>query len=63
MFRISKGYDYVTKTIRLPEPIVEQLEKLAVEYNISLNQLVNQCVKFALENREKENESCDSTQN
>lgn len=48
MFRIAKGYDQVTKTIRIPEPIAEKLEMLAAENNISFNQLVNQCITFAL---------------
>ena len=49
MFKIAKGYDSVSKTIRIPEPVVERLETLAAENNISLNQLVNQCIHFALE--------------
>lgn len=51
MFRIAKGYDQVTKTIRLPEPVADELDKLAAENNISFNQLVNQCIHFALESQ------------
>lgn len=53
MFKISKGYNVVPKTFRLPEPIIKELEKLAFENNISMNQLVVQCIKYALENMEK----------
>ncbi len=53
MFKIAKGYDSVTKTIRIPEPLAEELATLATQNNISLNQLINQCVVFALEHREK----------
>ncbi|WP_295154875.1 hypothetical protein [uncultured Ruminococcus sp.] len=53
MWKIQKGYDYVTKTFRLPVEQVEQLDKLAYENNLSLNQLVIQCLNFALENLDK----------
>lgn len=61
MFRISKGYDHITKTIRIPIPLAETLEELAAENDISLNQLINQCIRFALENQDKndyEKEMC-----
>lgn len=57
-FRISKGYDQVTKTIRISAPLAEELERLAAENDISLNKLINQCIRFALENQ-GENESGD----
>lgn len=60
MFKLQKGYDeYVTKTFRLPREFVEKLEKLAFENNLSLNQLVLQCLKYAIDNldtSENENE-------
>lgn len=53
MFEIQKGYnEYVTKTFRLPKEFVEQLEALAFENNLSLNQLVMQCLKYAIDNME-----------
>ncbi len=57
MFRIAKGYDHVTKTIRIPAPLAEELEHLAAENCISLNQLVNQCIQFALDNQSDLEES------
>lgn len=48
MFKIVKGYDSVSKTIRIPEPTAQKLEQLAGANNISFNQLVNQCIEFAL---------------
>lgn len=55
MFEIQKGYnDYVTKTFRLPKEFVEQLETLAFENNLSLNQLVMQCLKYAIDNMEED---------
>lgn len=52
-FQIKKGYDTVTKTFRFPIPIAEKLEKLAAENNISLNQLVLQCIEYAFNNLKK----------
>ncbi len=49
MFKIAKGYDHVTKTVRLPEPIAMKLETLATENSLSLNQLVIQCIQYALD--------------
>ncbi len=51
MFKLQKGYsEYVTKTFRLPKEFVEQLEKIAFENNLSLNQLVIQCLQYAIDN-------------
>ncbi len=57
MFRIAKGYEQVTKTIRIPEPVAEQLDKLAAENNISFNQLVNQCIQFALNSQDNRDDA------
>ncbi len=53
MWKIQKGYDSVSKSFRLPVELVEKLDKLAYENNLSLNQLVIQCLNFALENLDK----------
>ncbi len=51
MFKLQKGYEeYVTKTFRLPKEFVDELEKLAFENNLSLNQLVIQCLKYSIDN-------------
>lgn len=50
MFKIQKGYDTITKTFRLPEEMAERLDSLAYKYNLSLNQLVVQCLGYALDN-------------
>ncbi|MBR1384351.1 MAG: toxin-antitoxin system HicB family antitoxin, partial [Ruminococcus sp.] len=41
-------------SFRLPEELVEKLDKLAFENNLSLNQLVIQCLNYALDNMEEE---------
>ena len=54
MFKLQKGYEeYVTKTFRLPKEFVDELEKLAFENNLSLNQLVIQCLKYSIDNLDK----------
>ena len=55
MWKIQKGYDSVSKSFRLPAELVDKLEKLAFDNNLSLNQLVIQCCKYALNNLEEEN--------
>ena len=60
MFRLQKGYEeYVTKTFRLPKEFVEELEKLAFDNHLSLNQLVTQCLKYAIDNLDGETGSED----
>ncbi|MHC1771148.1 MAG: toxin-antitoxin system HicB family antitoxin [Flexilinea sp.] len=56
IFRIKKGYNSISKTFRLPIELVEKLEKLATEHNISLNQLVIQCLEFIMDNLGNEGE-------
>lgn len=52
MLKIPKGYDSVSKTFRLPVELVQEMEKLASTNKISLNKLVVQCLKYAMENIE-----------
>lgn len=51
MFKIEKP-EYVNKTFRMEKKLVEQLEKLAQNENISVNSLVIQCCNYALDNLE-----------
>lgn len=50
MLEIEKGYESINKTFRIPVNIVEQLERLAGEYNTSVNKIVVQCLQYALDN-------------
>jgi predicted HicB family RNase H-like nuclease len=50
MFKISRGYEHISKTFRIPLPLLDRLEGLAYKNNISLNQLVIQCLEYAMEN-------------
>ena len=49
MFKVKKS-EYVNKTFRLPIELVQKLEILAQNKNVSLNNLVIQCCEYALEN-------------
>lgn len=53
MFKIQKGYDSESKTFRLPVELIVQLEKLAVQNKLSLNQLVVQCLNYAVSNLDR----------
>lgn len=52
MFRVSKP-EYSNKTFRMPNELIAQLEKPAQDKGVSLNQLVIQCCKYALDNLEE----------
>ena len=56
MFRIRKN-DTVTKTFRMPTDMLKELEKHAQRHNISVNKLVIQCCKYALDNLDPEDAS------
>lgn len=53
MFQIKKPQSS-SKTIRMPNELIEKMEKLAASKDISFNQLVVQCCKYALEHLEKD---------
>ena len=53
MFEIKKP-SASNKTIRMPDDLIERLERLAAQNDISFNQLVIQCLNFALENLDNE---------
>ncbi len=51
MFEVKKE-EYVNKTFRLRKSLVEELEKVAAENSVSLNELISQSCQYALENME-----------
>lgn len=53
MFKINKP-EYGNKTFRMPEKLIQSLETVAQQQNISLNKLVVQCCEYALKNLEPE---------
>ena len=50
MFTIKPGYNTVTKTLRLPEQMTLELERIAKENKVSFTSVVVQCLEYALEN-------------
>lgn len=55
MFEIKKP-SASNKTIRMPDNLIEKLERLAAQYDISFNQLVVQCCEYALDNMKQAEE-------
>ena len=53
MFVVKKP-ESSNKTIRMPNELIDKLEKLATSNDISFNQLVVQCCEYALENLQKD---------
>lgn len=57
MFKIQKGYDdKVYKSFRLPTELVDRLNILAGKNCLSLNALVVQCLEYAIDNLEEDDE-------
>ncbi len=52
MFKVTKP-QHINKTFRMPAELINELEKLAQEKDVSLNQLVIQCCQYALKHLNK----------
>ena len=50
---IIEKEEYTNKTFRLNKKLVAEMEKVRKEKGISLNKLVDLCVRYALENLDK----------
>ena len=48
MFTVKKSASS-NKTVRLPNELIERLERIAAENDVSFNRLVVQCCEYALE--------------
>ncbi len=53
MFKVKKQ-EYINKTFRMPVEMIKEMEVLAQSKEISLNQLVIQCCKYALDDLEEQ---------
>ena len=42
-------------SMRIPTKVLEKLDKKAADFEISRNELINQCIAFALENMDEAN--------
>lgn len=56
-FRPKNKSEKIVITIRIDDYRVEELDQIANKINISRNELINQCLDFALENLEFEKDS------
>ncbi len=53
-FKIERE-EYVNKTFRINKKLVERMEKICDDKNISLNKLVVKCIEYALDDMEEDN--------
>ncbi len=53
MFKVEKP-EMINKTFRLPAKLVQELQIIAQEQGVSLNNLVQQCCEYALKHLDKE---------
>ena len=49
MFKIKPGDVTVTKSLRIPSRLVQRLDILAKEHDVSFTELVLQCLEYALD--------------
>lgn len=51
MFKLKKEYvEYENKSLRLPKDLIEKVQALANENQMSFNKVVIQCIEYALNN-------------
>lgn len=55
--RIPENHSGVSKTLGLPEDIVDEIQKISDKKNLSFNKVVIEFLKFGLENFEDDNNS------
>lgn len=54
MFSVKKErVEYENKSLRLPTDLIEKVQLLADENEVSFNKVVIQCIDYALEHMEK----------
>ena len=56
MFKIKKeSAEYENKSLRLPKDLIEKIQCLANDNDLSFNKVVIQCIEYALDNMENNN--------
>lgn len=55
--KIPENHSGISKTLRLPEDIVDEIQKISDKKNLSFNKVVIEFLKFGLENFEDDNNS------
>lgn len=57
MFRVKKDrIEYENKSLRLPTDLIEKVQGLADKNDISFNKVVIQCIDYALDHMDKNND-------
>lgn len=56
---VPKKSDKEVISIRISSDMLKKIDDAAIKYDLSRNELINQCIAFALENLKKENEPDD----
>ena len=54
--KIPENHSGITKTLRLPEDIVDNIQDIADKKNLSFNKVIIEFLKFGIENFEDEEE-------
>ena len=54
--KIPENHSGITKTLRLPEDIVDNIQDIADKKNLSFNKVIIEFLKFGLENFEDDEE-------
>ena len=54
-FHKKTNKKYVQYTLRIEENILEKIKKISTKENLSINEVVNQSLKFAIDDYEKNN--------
>lgn len=57
MFKLKKeSTEYENKSLRLPKDLIDIVQKLADENDLSFNKVVIQCIEYAIDNMENQDE-------
>ena len=54
MFKVRQTEEMINKTFRMPLSLLEELNKVAEQEKVSVNNLVRQCCEYALSNMKTE---------
>ena len=54
MFKVRQTEEMINKTFRMPQSLLEELNKIAEREKVSVNNLVRQCCEYALSNMKVE---------
>ncbi len=54
-FKKPTSIEKVVATIRIDNTMLDEIDKLANEIDISRNELINQCIRYALDNLKSNN--------